>query len=298
MENVPYWGEVCALLSPLTWSFAVILFRKTGEQVSPLVLNFFKSFVALAGFGLLMLALGETAPAGVRGRDYALLLVSGFVGVGLADLFFFMCLNRVGAGRQAIVNTAYSPPIILLSWLLLGERLSAWQLAGVGLILVAVLLVGRTRGAPGEQIVAGVLWGIAACASQAVSIVMVKPFLGEWPVVWTTFWRLLGGVAGTSVMFALARPQHRRLGELREGNVWRVMLPAALLGSFVSQWLWMAGFKFADASVAAALNQTATLFTFVLAVVVLREPVSRRRVAGLVCGMAGVALVTFLGAPR
>ncbi len=32
-----------------------------------------------------------------------------------------------------------------------------------------------------------------------------------------------------------------------------------------------------------------------LAVIVLKEPVSRRRVAGLLAGMAGVALVTFLG---
>ena len=98
------------------------------------------------------------------------------------------------------------------------------------------------------------------------------------------------------MLVALARPADRRLGELREPGVWRVMLPATLIGSLLSQGLWMAGFKYADASVAAALNQTATLFTFVLAVLILKEPVSPRRVAGLVAGMAGVALVTFLGA--
>lgn len=296
MNDVPYWGEICALLSPLAWSIAVILFRKTGELVSPLVLNFFKSVVAALGFGALLLVTGEVAPEGVDGGDYALLLFSGLIGVGFADLFFFMCLNRVGAGRQAIVNTAYSPPIILLSWLLLGERLTAWQLGGVGLILVAVLLVGKTKGAAGEKIVAGVLWGVAACVSQAISIVMVKPFLDEWPVVWTTFWRMLGGVIGTTTMLAFARAENRQLGQLRQPSVWRVMLPATLIGSLLSQWLWMAGFKYADASVAAALNQTATLFTFALAVLILHEPVNRRRLAGLACGMAGVALVTFLGA--
>ncbi len=296
MADIPYWGEICALLSPLAWSIAVILFRKTGEAVSPLVLNFFKSVVALVGFAALLLVTGEVAPEGVDAGDYALLLFSGLIGVGLADLFFFMCLNRVGAGRQAIVNTAYSPPIILLSWLLLGERLTVWQLVGVGLILVAVLLVGKTKAAAGESLVAGVLWGVAACVSQALSIVMVKPFLDDWPVVWTTVWRMLGGVIGTTTMLAFARPKNRQLGELKQRAVWRVMLPATLIGSLLSQWLWMAGFKYADASVAAALNQTATLFTFVLAVLILHEPVNRRRLAGLACGMGGVALVTFLGA--
>lgn len=296
MTDVPYWGEICALLSPLAWSIAVILFRKTGEQVSPLVLNFFKSVVAVVGFAGLLVVTGEVAPEGTDASDYALLLFSGLIGVGLADLFFFMCLNRVGAGRQAIVNTAYSPPIILLSWLLLGERLTPWQLLGVGLILVAVLLVGKTKGAAGENVVAGVLWGVAACVAQAISIVMVKPFLDEWPLVWTTFWRMLGGVVGTTTMLAFARAEHRRVSELRQPAVWRVMLPATLIGSLLSQWLWMAGFKYADASVAAALNQTATLFTFVLAVLILHEPVNARRLTGLACGMGGVALVTFLGA--
>lgn len=295
MDSIPFVGELCALLSPLSWSFAVILFRKTGERVTPLVLNLFKSSVALLGFAVLLALSGEVAPEGVELADYALLLVSGLIGLGLADLFFFMCLNRVGAGRQAIVNTAYSPPIILLSWLFLGESLTAWQLVGVGLILAAVLLVGKTRGAPGEQVVAGVLWGVGACFTQAISIVIVKPHLGDWPLIWTTFWRLVGGVAGTLVLVALARPADRRLSELREDGVWRVMLPATLIGSLLSQGLWMAGFKYADASVAAALNQTATLFTFALAVIVLKEPVSRRRVAGLLAGMAGVAFVTFLG---
>ena len=44
-----------------------------------------------------------------------------------------MCLNRVGAGLQAIVNTSYSPIIITLSVIFLGERLGAVQAIGAGL---------------------------------------------------------------------------------------------------------------------------------------------------------------------
>ncbi len=42
MDDIKYLGETCALLSPLLWSFAVILFRKTGEHVTPIALNLFK----------------------------------------------------------------------------------------------------------------------------------------------------------------------------------------------------------------------------------------------------------------
>jgi len=300
MESIPYMGELCALFSPLAWSVAVILFQKSGESVPPAALNLFKNLVGLALFAITWLALGGGAAEGVDWRHYALLLGSGVVGVGLADLFFLMCLNRLGAGRQAIVNTAYSPPIILLSWIFLGEALSAWQLIGVALILCAVLIVGLTKDSIGARRVGtvggGILCGLAACLAQAVSIVMVKPFLDDWPLIWTTTWRLFGGVLACLVMIAAAKPEERDLAPFRQPSTWRVMFPAVVIGTYLSLLLWMAGFKYTDASVAAPLNQTATLFTFALAVIWLGEPVTRRRVGGLLCGMVGVALVTFLGA--
>ncbi len=36
-------GEVWALLAALIWSVAVILFKRTGEEVPPLALNLFKN---------------------------------------------------------------------------------------------------------------------------------------------------------------------------------------------------------------------------------------------------------------
>ncbi len=294
IEEIPYLGEGCALLSAATWSSAVILFRKTGELVQPVALNLFKGFVAASFFGIVLLLTGGGPPEGVQPSSYALLLGSGVVGVGLADLFFLMCLNRLGAGRQAIVNTAYSPPIIFLSAIFLGERLSALQLLGVAMILGAVLLVGLTRGsARNEAIVPGIAWGVAACLCQAVSIVMVKPFLGDWPLIWSTHWRMVGGLASTILIAAFASRENRNLRALKNPKAWRAMLPAVLAGSCLSLLLWMAGFKYAEASVAAALGQTATLITFLLAVLLLKEPITPRRVAGLALGMVGAALVSF-----
>ena len=298
MESKVQLGIACSLLSPVAWSFAVILFRRSGDHVSPVALNLFKNIVASACFGLLLLIVGEGAPEGTQLMHYGILIASGLIGVGLADLFFLMCLNRIGAGRQAIVNTAYSPPIIFLSAVFLGERMTAWQLLGVAMILTAVLLVGLAKGsatASKETVRAGVMYGIAACMAQAVSIVIVKPYLAEWPLIWTTHWRMLGGLAATGLMAYYAKPEHRRLSGLMTKQAMKFVLPATLLGSCVSLLLWMAGFKFADASVSAALGQTSTLYTFVLAVIFLGEPVTPRRVIGLICGMAGVALVTFLG---
>jgi drug/metabolite transporter (DMT)-like permease len=303
LERIPYLGEALALGSPLCWSFAVILFRRTGEIVPAVALNLFKVSFALCFFVLSYQIAYRVAPElgrpeGVEAWHLALLLVSGAIGIGLADTLFLMCLNRVGAGRQAIINTSYSPPIILLSAIFLGERLTVPQLLGVALILGAVLTVGRTRsGKPGEEgkLMSGVLFGVAGCLSQAVSIVMVKPFMDDWPVLWMTTWRLFGGLLAILVLLGLRPGERRRLVALRDRRAWPHMIPASFLGTYLALLMWMGGFKYTEASVASALNQTATLFTFALAVLLLHEPVTRRRLGGLGLGVLGVALVTFAG---
>ena len=298
----PYLGELLALGSPMAWACAVLLYKRTGESVPPVPLTLFKNGVASLLFLVTFLGIwavtGDGPPPDVTVADHVLLLASGAMGVTLADGLFFMCLNRLGAARQAIVNTAYSPPIILLSVLFLGEVLTVWQLLGVVLILGAVLCVTFDRRALARerpaQLTTGVLLGVAACVAQAISIVMIKRPMEDWPVVWTTTVRMFGGLASAVLLLPLLPAARRDLSPLRDRTTWRYMIPAVVVGTYVSLLLWMGGFKFTDASVASALNQTATLFTFGLAVLVLKEPVTRRGLAGLGLGLGGVACVTFL----
>ncbi len=295
---MPYLGELLALASPLAWAFAVILFRRTGERVGPVALNLFKNALVAPLFFLCYFLLDGSPPDGVVLADYGLLLASGAIGIALADTLFFMCLNRVGASRQAIINTTYSPPIIFLSVVFLGESLNLWQLVGVVLILGAVLSVGSRDPAAKRvrppHLVTGILIGVGASISQAISIVMIKPSMADWPLLWMTSWRMLGGLLLSILVLPLIPSRARALGALRDRKVWGHMLPGVLLGSFVSLLLWMGGFKFADASVAASLNQTSTLFTFVLAVVLLKEPVTRRGLLGLALGVVGALFVTLM----
>ncbi len=295
---MPYLGEIFALAAPLSWSIAVILFHHTGKVVPPLALNLFKNVVALVLFAVTMVIAGEAILRPHAASSYGLLLLSGVIGIGISDTLFFMTLNRVGAGVQAIINTTYSPSIILLSFLFLGERLRPLQIVGVGLILSAVLsltwrLAGDRDPLPRRTVVVGVLLGLATTFSQAVSIVIIKPSLGEWPLLWANFWRLAGGLGASIVLLAVIRGSRDALRALREVKVWPSMIPGSVMGTYVSLLFWLGGMKYTLASTASALNQTSTLWTFGLAMIFLHEPATRRRLLGLMLGVAGVALVTF-----
>lgn len=298
LTELPYLGQVLALLAPISWSIAIILFRKSGEIVPPLALNQFKNTLATLLFLLTILLTGQELLRPAPRGDYLLLLISGAIGIGIADTFFFLCLNTIGAGLQAIVNTSYSPVIIGLSFLFLGERLTLPQLLGAILIVSAVLAVSYTRQrrakTPSRR-VRGILYGLAGTLTQGISIVMVKPLLDQTPMLWVTFWRLIGGLLMVAVLLAFIPAQRRALVTLRNVRVWPVMIPGSIMGTYVALFFWMGGMKFTQASIAAALNQTSTLFTFVLAVLILKEPFTRRRVVGVALGMLGVLMVTLGG---
>jgi drug/metabolite transporter (DMT)-like permease len=55
--------------------------------------------------------------------------------------------------------------------------------------------------------------------------------------------------------------------------------------------VWLAGMKFTQASIAAALNQTSTIFLFVFASLFLHEPITPRRILAIALAVCGALLV-------
>jgi drug/metabolite transporter (DMT)-like permease len=294
--NVPSWGEVLSLFAAVAWAVAVILFRRSGEHVHPLGLGLFKNVLAAACFlGTIPLA-GETLFHPAPWGDYALLLASGALGIGLGDTLFFLALNALGAGRVAVVDCLYSPFVIGLSMLWLGETLTLAQAAGTIMILSAVVAVTREGwSAPAERVAVarGVLWGALALASMAVGIVGIKPLLERSPLLWVTEIRLVGGIAFLAVVLALHPGRRAVVASVRSPQRWRYTVSGSLVGTYVAMIFWLGGMKLAKASVAAALNQTSNVFIFVLAAVFLRERITPVRLAGILLGVAGAFTVMF-----
>jgi drug/metabolite transporter (DMT)-like permease len=229
-------------------------------------------------------------------EEYILLLVSGVLGIGISDTLFFMSLNALGAGLSAIVDCLYSPFIIGLSFLWLGESLNTMQLVGVMIILSAVLSVtqeGKSHPADRRKILLGILWGTLAMASMAVGIVMIKPLLDRSPLLWVTEIRLVGGIA-VIILVILAHPLRRRIiGSIFSKQRWGYTLSGSFIGTYLAMTFWLAGMKFTQASTAAALGQTSNIFIFVFAALLLHERITPLRIAAIILGVTGALLVTF-----
>ena len=295
-------GETHALLAAFTWALALTLFKRSGETVPPLTLNLFKNVVALALMAVTAPWLGEASAAHLHSSwsDIGILLLSGVLGIALADTAFFYCLNRVGLGLVTIVECLYSPSVILFAFLLLGERISMWHGVGGAFIICAVIVSTRhnlPKDRTQRDMIIGFLAGGISMALMAYGIVLAKPVLARFSLINAAMLRLLAGT-GLIVIFTLLSSRRASYWSVfRPAATWRFTIPAAILGTYFAMLFWVAGFKYANAATAGILNQTSMIFAIILATFVLKEPFTRRKLVAITLALAGVITVWFASRP-
>ncbi len=286
-------GEFYSLACALAWAIAVILFKKSGESLAPVPLNLFKNAVGLVLMLLTVLAFSAAWP-GIPAGAVAIALVSGLLGIGVGDTLYFRALNQIGASRMAVGQTLYSPFVIVLSSLYLGERLGALQMAGVALVIGGILLVNYAPGgAPLDPraLRRGLIEATLAVLVMAAGVVMAKPLLERYDFLWIVMLRIVGGLLGMLLFMPSARDLKGIRAAFAGVRHWPHVIAGSVVGTYISMLLWLAGYKYTKASIAAVLNEMAAVFILVLAAIFLHDRLRPSQFAGSVVAIAGVLLV-------
>ncbi len=294
---IPYYGELLSFATAFIWASAVILFKKSGETVSPLGLNLFKNALTFVLLIPTMLVLGVSFfPEDLPFSVYGLAMVGGLLSIGLADTTLFRSLNMLGAGRFAVVDSLYSPSIILFAFVFLGERLTLWQWIGVGAVVSAVFISSYEKNEEKlerRRLIEGTIWGVSSVLLMAAGLTIIKPVLESNHLLWVTFWRVVGGL-GTMLLILTVHPRRKiALQSLMKREGWGYTFFGSFLGAYLVTMVWLGGMKYTTLSISSALNQTATVITFLLAALLLKEPITPRRTIAIGMAFAGALAVTF-----
>jgi drug/metabolite transporter (DMT)-like permease len=133
-------GALLALAASLTYTTYILVSDGVIGEVDPLALALLVLTGASATFVVFGLATGSIDLA-LSAEAWLWLLLIATVSTVLAVSAFFAGLRRVGPSEAAILSTFEPPVTVLLAFLVLGERLTAAQLAGGMLVLAAVILL-------------------------------------------------------------------------------------------------------------------------------------------------------------
>jgi O-acetylserine/cysteine efflux transporter len=130
-------------------------------------------------------------------------VLMGGLGFGALNYaFMFPAMKLTTASAAAVTIELYMPFSIILSVLILGERIGIWRVGGAALAFVGVVLIGL--GAPPEVASKGFTLGIAliACGAMAeavgaISVKSVKSISPMQLLVWF-------GIVGSAVLWPLS----------------------------------------------------------------------------------------------
>jgi len=194
------------------------------------------------------------------------------------------------------VECMYSPFIIGLSILWLGESLSLIQFLGAFLIIAAVFTTMSKDGRgtlSTRNLLWGMFWGIAGLVCIAFAIVSIKPLLNRSPILWVTQVRLIGGTLILLLILLLDPRRKRIIRTFSSVHSWKYTLTGSIIGTYFGMLFWIGGMKFTQASTAAALNQMSNIFIFIFAAIFLKEAINKQRIIAIILGVLGAVLVIF-----
>ncbi len=290
-------GIITALGATASWALCSVVFKKIGEKLEPMGMTAVKALASVVF--LLPLVFFLYGGFALSLKHFALLAISGIIGVGIGDSFFFATLSRLSPLALAILLLA-APDVFsgVLGVLCLGE-MPAWQvwcgivsiMLGIGFLLFP--LPKDESGDSAKTTLVGILFGLISMASTAVSMVIIKPVLPEIPSLSATMWRMLFGGLALLVYGCVCGKLPEWSIPFRSGNYRWHFLGAVALVTFGGFWLSLLAVSKLDLVVASALMSLEPLFVLPFMILFGKHKVSVREIIGMAASVAGVLLITF-----
>ncbi len=286
-------GCLAALGSAVAWAVGSILFRRIGDEASPLGMNLGKGLLGLVLLGAALLLVGVTP---MSARTVFFLAISGVVGIALGDTFFFMALMRLDPRLTLLLATVGQVATVFMAMVFLGERPGVLALAGIPLVLGGVAWVMSeqmpVQDKTGPRVkLQGIGWGLLASLCISSGFILAKVGLEDVSALQGTFWRFAFGMLGLG-MFGWVRGELVSwLRPFADPHLLRRIVLAVLVVTFGGFWLTMVGYKYTHASVATILMSTEPLFILPLARIFMDERITPRAVVGALVAVAGVICI-------
>ena len=169
------WLPVAAIaVTLLLWASAFVAIRHLGHDVSPGALSLGRLLVAALALSLLLARSRRTRL--VR-HEVLLLVICGVAWFGVYNLALNDSERRIDAATAAMLVQVGPIVVALLAALFLGERLTGWLLAGIGVAFAGVVVIGVAMRGDGGSNVSGVLLALLAAVTYAIGVVTQKVLL-------------------------------------------------------------------------------------------------------------------------
>lgn len=246
-----------------------------------------------------MVAVGFLATVGLLGSRHELRRFTsrqwlgwiglGLIGGGIPFLLFFQGLSMASAPSAALIHKTLFLWVALLAVPLLGERLGWWQIAGLGVLAVSVLLFQAPSAwgwGQGEtlMLIATLLWA----AETVLAKKLLSGTLGSGISARTAALGRMG--VGAMIMWLFLASSGRAAGAMALTSVqWMwVGITSAFLMGYV--WTWYSALQAAPATLVTSVLTLGAAVTVILTILLEGGETTGLQILAMVLMLAGAAV--------
>ncbi len=284
-------GTLLVICATVCWASSGILAREVVGRfgVSPVPVAFwrdFMAFVVLLAFAVLF----RRDLLRVPRAAWWPLLGAGIVGIGLFHVLWVHSVLLLDIALAHVLNYTAPVFVVLASWALLGEAITARKLLAVAMTLVGGAMVAQVYDLGQVRVNAvGVLVGLGTGVAGAVYTLLSKVALqrrvGSWTVLLVCF-----GFASPTI-FAFRPVECGALVTQEPAGVWPWLLALALIPNIAAFGLFTLGLRYLTASAAAISAAVETLMAALAAFFVYGEvPAPLQMIGGALILLAVILL--------
>ncbi len=260
-------GLLWLIVATLLWGGNYIAGRVLAFQISPMTLNAARWAISSVILAVVMRLSGRRLPW----REWKVVAVMGFLGMFAFSFLTYVSLGHVAASQAGLISGTMPVMIMILSVLVLKERVSLVAWVGVGFSIVGVFLVVsrqsfgvmRLSMGDGELLLAAIAW--------ALYTVLGKKFGSRVDALTMTFGAAIVG-AGLSTGAAMIYWRNESIHLSSMGFV--ALLYVSTLASVAAYLLWTQGVKAVGPTRAGPLMNLLPIWTVLLGLMLLHERLS------------------------
>ena len=296
-----YFGEFSALLTAVFWTITALAFGSASKKVGSLAVNIIRLNIAFIFLSLYTLfSRGFLFPTDASLHSWGWLTLSGLVGFVIGDLCLFQAFVVIGA-RTSMLIMSLTPPIAALTgWLILGEKFSLQNTAGMALTLtgIAIVVLNRTpkTGVPRKKEVrfnyplSGLFLAFGGAAGQGVGLVLSKLGMQDYNPFAASQIRVLAGVVGFTLVFFFLGQWSSVRGALRHIPAMKRLTLGAFFGPFLGVSFSLMAIQHTSTGIASTIMSIVPVLIIAPAVILNKEKLTLREVLGAVLAVSGVSL--------
>ena len=291
-----HYGEFAALLTALFWTVTALAFEGATKKVGTFSVNIIRLLLGFIFLSVLSyIQRGLFLPIDATQHAWIWLMLSGFIGLMLGDLFLFASYPIIGSRTAMLMMTLAPPMAAILGWFVLNEKMSLVSIFGMFLVMagISIAIWSRPDGKQKMKLnfpLKGLIFAFLGAVGQAGGLVLSKLGMGDYDPFAATQIRIIAGIIGFTILISILGRWKNVFKAFRNKSAMTGISIGSVFGPFLGVSFSLVAIKFTSTGIASTLMSIVPVLIILPSVVIFKQKVSIKEIIGAVISVFGVSL--------